>query len=243
MLYDKLRKINPSPFAAFIKVRDLEIISSSPERLVSKRGHICETRPIAGTRPRIKGRAESRRMRRELLTNEKEKAEHVMLVDLERNDLGRVCDWPSVNVDEMMTVEKYSHVIHIVSKITGFLRKDRDTFDLLAAMFPGGTITGCPKLRCMEIIDELEPAGRGLYTGSLGYIDDAGNMDFNIIIRTLIMNRGKGHLQVGAGIVHDSDPSREFQETLHKGEALIEALMQASGTRNGRKKPKKVSRL
>ncbi len=226
-LYDALRTINPSPFASFLKIRDLEIISCSPERLVSKRGQTCETRPIAGTRrkPSHGGLAA---VKKELLANEKERAEHIMLVDLERNDLGRVCEWSSVRVEEMMKVEAYSHVLHIVSKITGKLPKGKDALDLLLAMFPGGTVTGCPKIRCMEIIDELEPCARGLYTGSIGYVDFSGNMDMNIVIRTLVLKKDRGHLQVGAGIVYDSNPAREYEETLHKGEALAEALVQAA---------------
>lgn len=223
-LYGKLRKINPSPFASFLKIRDIEVISSSPERLVSKRGRQCETRPIAGTRPIKRQNKTLRSIKKDLLANPKERAEHIMLVDLERNDLGRVCDWRSVKVDEMMTLEKYSHVIHIVSKISGLLKPEYDALDLLAAMFPGGTITGCPKIRCMQIIDELEPGARGLYTGSIGYIDFCGNMDLNIVIRTLVFNKAQGNFQVGAGIVYDSDPEREYAETLHKGEALTEAL-------------------
>ncbi len=217
-LYDNLRKINPSPFASFLRAGDLSIISSSPERLVSKKGDLCETRPIAGTRPRKPG------LEKQLLQNPKERAEHVMLVDLERNDLGRVCDYRSVRVREMMGIEKYSHVIHIVSSITGKLSKGKDGLDLAAAMFPGGTITGCPKVRCMEIIDELEPVKRGLYTGSIGYFGFNGDMDLNIIIRTLVLHKNKGHLQVGAGIVYDSIPSKEYQETLHKAKAMMEAL-------------------
>ncbi len=151
-----------------------------------------------------------------------------MLVDLERNDLGRVCDYKSVRVEEMMGIEKYSHVFHIVSKITGKLSKGKDGWDLLKAMFPGGTVTGCPKVRCMEIIDELEPVRRGLYTGSIGYFGFNGDLDFNIVIRTLVLNKSKtGHLQVGAGIVYDSNPSREYEETLQKGEALVQALCEA----------------
>lgn len=221
-LYNALRKINPSPFSSFLKFGDLEILSSSPERLVSKRGRTCETRPIAGTRKKIKG------AHRELLSNEKERAEHIMLVDLERNDLGRVCDPPTVKVDEMMKIEKYSHVVHIVSKITGRLSKQKDALDLIRAMFPGGTITGCPKIRCMEIIDELEPKRRGVYTGSLGHMGFDGNLDLNIIIRTLVLQKGKGYFQVGAGIVHDSNPEREYEETLHKGEAMMSALVKAN---------------
>jgi len=227
-LYGKLRAINPSPFSCFLKTGDLEIVSSSPERLVQKKGRICETRPIAGTCP---ARGSSKRLgewRKNLLQNEKEKAEHLMLVDLERNDLGRVCDYRSVKVEEFMTLEKYSHVVHIVSKITGKLRKGKDALDVIKAMFPGGTITGCPKIRCMQIIDELEPVQRGAYTGSLGYIDLQGDMDLNIVIRTILLKKGRGHLQVGAGIVYDSDPEKEYEETLHKAEALVQALQEAS---------------
>jgi len=226
-LYGALRKINPSPFSVFFKSGSLEIVSSSPERLVSKRGELCEAKPIAGTRPR--GRGRERALRRELLTNEKERAEHLMLVDLERNDLGRVCRWPTVRVNEFMRVEKYSHVMHLVSRVTGRLRAGRDVWDLIQAMFPGGTITGCPKIRCMEIIDELEPETRGIYTGSIGYVDFNGDADLNIVIRTLVLKNQKGFYQTGAGIVHDSVPRREYEETLHKGQALLEALKKASG--------------
>jgi para-aminobenzoate synthetase component 1 len=227
-LYGKLRAINPSPFSCFLKTRDLEIVSSSPERLIRKKGRTCETRPIAGTCP---VRGSSRRLaewRKNLLQNEKEKAEHLMLVDLERNDLGRVCSYRSVKVKAFMTLEKYSHVVHIVSRITGKLKKNKDALDLIKAMFPGGTITGCPKIRCMQIIDELEPVRRGVYTGSLGYLDLYGNMDLNIVIRTILLRRGKGHLQVGAGIVYDSDPEKEYEETLHKAKALTQSLREAS---------------
>lgn len=225
-LYGRLRAINPSPFSCFLKAGGFEIVSSSPERLVRKRGRVCETRPIAGTCP-AGGPSGLARWRKELLRSEKEKAEHLMLVDLERNDLGRVCNYRSVKVEEFMTLEKYSHVVHIVSKITGRLQKGKDALDVIRALFPGGTITGCPKIRCMQIIDELEPVRRGVYTGSLGYIDLYGDMDLNIVIRTLVLRNGKGHLQVGAGIVHDSDPAKEYKETLHKAEALVQALRKA----------------
>ncbi|HPS37717.1 MAG TPA: anthranilate synthase component I family protein [Candidatus Omnitrophota bacterium] len=226
-LYGKLRAINPSPFSCFLKAGDLEIVSASPERLIRKKGRLCETRPIAGTCP---ARGASKRLaewRKNLLQNEKEKAEHLMLVDLERNDLGRVCDFRSVKVEEFMVLERYSHVVHIVSRVTGRLRRGKDAFDVIRAMFPGGTITGCPKIRCMQIIDELEPVGRGIYTGSLGHIDLQGDMDLNIVIRTILLKNGKGHLQVGAGIVYDSDPEKEYEETLHKAEALRQALREA----------------
>lgn len=228
-LYGKLRAINPSPFSCFLKAGDLEIVSASPERLVRKKSRRCETRPIAGTCP-VRGAAgKLAAWRKKLLQNEKEKAEHLMLVDLERNDLGRVCDYRSVNVDEFMTLERYSHVVHIVSKVTGRLQKGKDALDVVKALFPGGTITGCPKIRCMEIIDELEPVRRGIYTGSLGYIDLHGDMDLNIVIRTMLLKKGRGYLQVGAGIVHDSSPAKEYDETLHKAQALIQALSEASG--------------
>lgn len=227
-LYAALRGINPSPFASYFSWDDIQIISSSPERLVKKSGRYCETKPIAGTRPRPKDSRRVQALRRELLINIKECAEHIMLVDLERNDLGRVCDFKSIQVKELMKVKMYSHVMHLVSKITGRLRPDKDALDLLKAVFPGGTITGCPKIRCMEIIDELEPVQRGIYTGSIGYLDFKGDMDLNIVIRTLILRKNRGHLQVGAGIVYDSDPQCEYDETLHKGEALVEALVMAS---------------
>jgi para-aminobenzoate synthetase component 1 len=223
-LYKVLRNINPSPFSAYLDFGDLQLVSSSPERLVRLHEGIADTRPIAGTRRRGKDGSEMRALSAELLTNEKERAEHIMLLDLERNDLGRVCDYGTVRVDEMMAVEDYSHVIHIVSNIRGTLAPGRDAFDLVRAVFPGGTITGVPKVRCMEIIDELEPVARGPYTGSIGYIANTGDMDLNIIIRTFVVKNGTAHIQVGAGIVADSDPEREYIETLQKAEALKKAL-------------------
>jgi aminodeoxychorismate synthase component I len=223
-LYKVLREINPSPFAAYAEFGDMTVVSSSPERLIRLRGKTADTRPIAGTRRRGKNPGETRSLTAELLTNEKERAEHIMLLDLERNDLGRVCDYGSVHVDELMVVEDYSHVIHIVSNVSGELAAGRDGFDLVRAVFPGGTITGVPKVRCMEIIDELEPVARGAYTGSLGYIANTGDLDLNIIIRTVVIKNGTAHVQVGAGIVADSDPSREYFETLQKAEALVTAL-------------------
>lgn len=227
-IYERLRNINPSPFSSFIKIHGLEVASSSPERLVQKRGRLCETRPIAGTCPKSLNEKTLKAWREKLLGSSKERAEHLMLVDLERNDLGRVCEFRSVKVKEFMTLEKYSHVVHLVSSIAGKLRKEKDGLHLLAAMFPGGTITGCPKIRCMEIIDELESSRRGLYTGSIGYFAPNGGMDWNIVIRTLVFNEGRGSFQVGAGIVHDSDPEKEYLETLAKGEAMIQALAEAS---------------
>ncbi len=223
-IYCVLREVNPSPFACFIDFPEVKVVSSSPERLVRVAGDIVDTRPIAGTRPRGKDTPGDEAMRSELLLNEKERAEHIMLIDLERNDLGRVCDYGSVHTDELMVTEDYSHVIHIVSNVTGALAKGKDAFDVIRAAFPGGTITGVPKVRCMEIIDELEPVARGPYTGSAGYISYTGDMDLNIIIRTFVIKDEVAYVQVGAGIVADSDPEREYYETLHKAEALVKTL-------------------
>ena len=228
-LYGVLREINPSPFAAYLDLGDLQLVSSSPERLVRLSGSRADTRPIAGTRRRGRDFAETQELSAELLTNEKERAEHIMLLDLERNDLGKVCSYGTVEVDELMVIEDYSHVIHIVSNVRGELAPGRDCFDLIRAVFPGGTITGVPKVRCMEIIDELEPLARGPYTGSIGYISNAGDMDLNIIIRTFLIKDGKAHAQVGAGIVADSDPEREYLETLQKAEALRRSLAALAG--------------
>lgn len=223
-IYKILSKINPSPFAAYLNMGDYHILSSSPERLVKVNGNTVETRPIAGTRPRGVDAEGDRHMRAELLLDEKERAEHLMLIDLERNDLGKISDYSTVVVDELMTIEDYSHVIHIVSNIRGTIAKGRDCFDVIRAAFPGGTITGVPKVRCMEIIDELEPVARGPYTGSLGYISFTGAMDLNIIIRTFVIKDSTAYVQAGAGIVADSDPEREYYETLKKAEALIKTL-------------------
>ncbi len=227
-LYRRLRAVNPSPFACLLHFPELDIISSSPERLVSLRGKLAETRPIAGTRPRGYNPPEDRQLGEELLGHPKERAEHIMLLDLERNDLGKVCRSGSVQVDELMVLERYSHVTHIVSNVRGELRPDCGPFDLLRATFPGGTITGVPKKRCMEIIDELEPVGRGCYTGSAGYISACGNMDLNILIRSF--QRIGDHLsyQTGAGIVADSIPEQEWLECMAKGEALRKVLQEAT---------------
>jgi anthranilate/para-aminobenzoate synthase component I len=203
---------------------DYVIASSSPERLVRVSDNIVETRPIAGTRPRGMDAEGDSKMRAELLLNEKERAEHLMLIDLERNDLGRISDYSTVDVDELMITEEYSHVIHIVSNVKGTLADGMDCFDVIKATFPGGTITGVPKVRCMEIIDELEPVVRGPYTGSVGYISFTGDMDLNIIIRTFVIKDKVAYVQAGAGIVADSDPEREYYETLKKAEALIKTL-------------------
>ncbi|MBI1819116.1 MAG: anthranilate synthase component I family protein [Nitrospirae bacterium] len=224
LLYEKLRTINPAPFASFLDGGSFQVVSSSPERLVKLSQGWLSTRPIAGTRPRGKDRKEDDAMRISLITNEKERAEHMMLIDLERNDLGKISEYGSVKVDEMMTLENYSHVIHIVSNITGKLKKGYRWEDILKALFPGGTITGVPKKRAMEIIDELEPARRGPYTGSLGYISFSGELDFNILIRTLLIKDQQGYVQTGSGIVADSHPEKEYDETLQKAGALFKAV-------------------
>ena len=223
-IYKVLRHINPSPFAAFADFGSYSIVSSSPERLVTVKDRIIETRPIAGTRPRGQGVNEDALMRTQLLLNEKERAEHIMLIDLERNDMGRVAEFGSIKVDELMITEDYSHVMHIVSNIKGLLKNGKTCFDVIRAAFPGGTITGVPKVRCMEIIDELEPVARGPYTGSLGYIGFSGSMDLNIIIRSFVLKDKYAYVQAGAGIVADSDPEREYYETLKKAEALIKTI-------------------
>jgi aminodeoxychorismate synthase component I len=224
LAYGRVRALNPAPFSGLLRLDRSSLISSSPERLVRLSGRQADTRPIAGTRPRGDNAAADRRLADELRTNEKERAEHVMLVDLERNDLSRVCTYGSVRVDEFMTLEHYSHVHHLVSHVTGTLKDDATSFDLLKAVFPGGTITGVPKIRCMEIIEELEPVRRGAYTGSMGYLSWSGDLDFNIVIRTLVRTNGKAYLQVGAGIVADSDPAREYEETIHKAQAFLSAF-------------------
>ncbi len=223
-IYKILSKINPSPFAAYLDMGDYQIVSSSPERLLRFNENTVETRPIAGTRPRGNDAKGDLEMRTDLLLNEKERAEHLMLIDLERNDLGKISDYGSVCVDEFMITEDYSHVIHIVSNIKGTAAKSKDCFDAIRAAFPGGTITGVPKVRCMEIIDELEPVTRGPYTGSLGYISFTGAMDLNIIIRTFVIKDGIAYVQAGAGIVADSEPEKEYVETFKKAEALIRTL-------------------
>ncbi len=223
-LYGRLSAINPSPFAFYFDFGDFQLVSCSPERLVRLDGDFVETRPIAGTHPRGRDPVEDEKMRSGLILHPKERAEHIMIVDMARNDIGRVCVCGSVRPDELMVVEQYSHVFHIVSNVVGTLCRGRDAFDLLAATFPGASITGVPKIRCMEIIDELEPVRRGPYTGSLGWISYAGDMDLNIIIRTFVLKDGHAYIQVGGGVVADSEPEREYRETLSKAQALIEAL-------------------
>jgi len=223
-LYARLREVNPSSFFGILESGDFEIVSGSPERLLRLEGRSLDTRPIAGTRARGKDPAEDQALSLDLFLSEKERAEHVMLVDLERNDLGRVCEVGSVQVDEFMSLENYSHVKHITSNVRGTLREGLDAFDALKAFFPGGTITGAPKIRCMQIIDELETVPRGPYTGSLGYLSFTGDMDLNILIRSLVVRDGTAWLNVGAGIVADSDPKKEYHETLHKAKAVLEAV-------------------
>ncbi len=258
-IYRALQQINPSPFASYWQTPWGALISCSPERLVKLQGQEAETRPIAGTRSRGATPSQDQQQAQDLTQNAKENAEHIMLVDLERNDLGRVCDWGSVVVDELLTIERYSHVMHLVSNVKGSLRTDCNAVDLIRALFPGGTITGCPKVRCMEIIEELEPARRSLFYGSCGYLDQRGHLDLNILIRTLLTthsatspseqgaseqgasNQGaiaglstlsKVWGQVGAGIVADSDPEKEWHESLQKAKAQLAALNCVAGGDN-----------
>ncbi len=224
-VYDHLRRANPGPFAALATLPGGAVISSSPERLISRRGDRLNTRPIAGTRPRGTP-AEDEALKRELIGHPKERAEHVMLIDLERNDLGRVCRPGSVVVDELMVLETYQHVHHIVSSVSGEARDATRPGELLAAVFPGGTITGCPKVRCMEILAELEGEGRGPYTGALGYVNRDGSMDTNILIRTLFQQGRELLFRAGGGVVADSDPERELDETRAKARGLLAALGQ-----------------
>ena len=230
-IYRALQQINPSPFASYWQTPWGDIISCSPERLLRLQGRAAETRPIAGTRKRGATPEMDYSLEQELIANLKERAEHVMLVDLERNDLGRVCQWGSVRVSELLAIERYSHVMHIVSNVIGTLRPDCDAIDAIRAMFPGGTITGCPKVRCMEIVEELEPVRRNLFYGSCGYIDWRGNLDLNIFIRTLLYLNSPSDKerslvvgQVGAGIVADSIPEKEWEESLQKARAQLNAL-------------------
>lgn len=225
--YAQLRRANPSPFAGLFAGQGWAVASSSPERLVSVRGDLVETRPIAGTRARFEGDDDAARIR-ELIGHPKERAEHVMLIDLERNDLGRVCVPGSVEVDELMTVESYAHVHHIVSNVRGRLRADATPGETIRAVFPGGTITGCPKVRCMQIIAELEGVGRGAYTGAMGWLNRDGDLDLNILIRSGEIEGGALRFRTGAGIVADSDPQRELDETRAKARGMLRALGIAS---------------
>ncbi len=232
-LYRALRIVNPSPYLFFLQLGDLTLVGASPEVHVKARGREVTIRPIAGTRPRGKTADEDLALERDLLADEKEKAEHLMLVDLARNDIGRVCEPGSVRVSEFQAVERYSHVMHIVSNVQGRLAAGRTVFDLIAATFPAGTVSGAPKIRAMEIIDELEPTRRGPYAGLVGYFDYTGNFDSCITIRTALVKDGRITLQVGAGIVADSQPEQEYEETLNKARALLTALTVARGPRAG----------
>jgi anthranilate synthase component 1 len=222
-IYKSLKKANPAPFSALIHYQDFSIISSSPERLFSVNNDVLQTRPIAGTHPRGKG-SDDETLKDNLISNPKEIAEHVMLLDLERNDMGRVCEYGSVFVNEVMTLETYPYVHHIVSNIKGKLKKQAGIKDIIKALFPGGTITGCPKVRCMQIISELEQMPREAYTGSVGYLSQNGRMDFNILIRSFIHKDNKLSFRAGAGIVYDSIPEKELAETRHKAEGLIKVF-------------------
>ncbi|MEW6497632.1 MAG: chorismate-binding protein, partial [Cyanobacteriota bacterium] len=230
-IYRALQQINPSPFASYWQTPWGAMISCSPERLIQLSGRQVQTRPIAGTRKRGATSTQDEQLAQELMANTKERAEHIMLVDLERNDIGRVCEWGTVKVNELLTIERYSHVMHLVSNIIGTLSPKCDPIDLIRGVFPGGTITGCPKVRCMEIIEELEPVKRNLFYGSCGYLDWRGNLDLNILIRTLLYTHTSDSTsgatvwgQVGAGIVADSDPQKEWYESLQKAQAQLQAL-------------------
>jgi len=223
-IYRALRVVNPSPYMYYLRMGDSTILGSSPEMLVKVSGREVEYRPIAGTRPRGATEGEDKRLEEELRGDEKERAEHIMLVDLGRNDIGRVCEFSSVRPEEIMFVERYSHVMHLVSSIRGRLRPDADSYAALAACFPAGTLTGAPKVRAMEIIDELEPTRRGLYGGAVLYLDFSGNLNSCIVIRTVLFKGKRAYLQAGAGIVADSVPAREHQECLHKAQAILRAF-------------------
>jgi anthranilate synthase component 1 len=223
-VYRHLRNTNPAPYSAIIKHNNFSVVSSSPERLFCTDGERIETRPIAGTRPRGETARKDSDLQKELITNYKERAEHIMLIDLERNDLGRICKPGTIQVDEFMAMESYAHVHHIVSNVSGQLSTGMTPGKIIRAVFPGGTITGCPKVRCMEIISELERQPRGAYTGSIGYLNHSGNMDFNILIRSLTIQNQKTIFRAGAGIVADSVPEREVDETRAKAKGIIKAL-------------------
>ena len=228
-IYRALRTVNPSPYMFYLQLDDMQVVGASPEMLVRVSGRKLEYRPIAGTHKRGASAAEDEQLIAKLRNDEKERAEHVMLVDLGRNDLGRVSEYGSVKVRDLMYVEKYSHVMHLVSALEGELRGDLDALDALAACFPAGTLSGAPKVRAMEIIEELEPVRRGIYGGSVLYADYAGNLDSCIAIRTMVLHGKRAYLQAGAGIVADSDPESEYQECMNKASALLRACESASG--------------
>jgi len=235
-IYRALRVVNPSPYMYFLRLGDAAVVGSSPEMLVKIQGREAFYRPIAGTRPRGRDEREDQRLEAELAADPKERAEHIMLVDLGRNDLGRVCEYGSVRVEKLMFIERYSHVMHLVSSLRGQLRPEVDCFDALMACFPAGTVSGAPKVRAMEIIDELEPTRRGIYAGGILYLDFSGNLDSCIAIRTLVAKGDRAYVQAGGGVVADSVPEREFQETVNKSRALLAALELAHKRRDkGRK--------
>jgi anthranilate synthase component 1 len=228
-IYRALRVVNPSPYMYFLRLGEVSIVGSSPEMLVKVQGRDAFYRPIAGTMPRGRDEEEDRQLEARMLADPKERAEHIMLVDLGRNDLGRVCEYGTVQVEKLMFVERYSHVMHIVSSLRGRLRPEVDCFDALMACFPAGTLSGAPKVRAMEIIDELEPTRRGIYGGAILYLDFSGNLDSCIAIRTMAVKNGTAYWQAGGGVVADSVPEREFQESVNKGKALLRALETANG--------------
>jgi anthranilate synthase component I len=233
-VYRQLRALNPSPYLFYLQLNDVAVVGSSPEMLVKVQGRDVFYRPIAGTRRRGKDESEDQRLEREMLASEKERAEHIMLVDLGRNDLGRVCEYGTVKVEKLLTVERYSHVMHIVSSLRGRLREDVDCFDALMACFPAGTVSGAPKVRAMEIIEELERTRRGIYAGGILYLDFAGNLDSCIALRTMVVKNGVAYVQAGGGIVADSTPEGEYQESVNKSKALVTALEAATrGNRAG----------
>jgi anthranilate synthase component 1 len=234
-VYRELRALNPSPYLLYLQMNDIYIVGSSPEMLVKVQGREVFYRPIAGTRWRGKDEAEDQRLERELLASEKERAEHIMLVDLGRNDLGRVCDYGTVRPEKLLTVERYSHVMHLVSSLRGRLREDVDCFDALMACFPAGTVSGAPKVRAMEIVEELERTRRGIYAGGILYLDFAGNLDSCIALRTMVVKNGVAYVQAGGGIVADSIPESEYQESVNKAKALLAALEAANRGKRSRK--------
>jgi anthranilate synthase component I len=234
-VYRELRVLNPSPYMFYLQMNDVFIVGSSPEMLVKVQGRDVFYRPIAGTLPRGKDEAEDQLNEKKMLASEKERAEHIMLVDLGRNDLGRVCEYGTVKVEQLLTVERFSHVMHLVSSLRGRLREDVDCFDALMACFPAGTVSGAPKVRAMEIIEELERTRRGIYAGGVLYLDFAGNLDSCIALRTMVIKNGVAHVQAGGGIVADSTPEGEFQETINKSRALLTALEAAHRVRQHRK--------
>ena len=228
-IYRALRSINPSPYMFFLDFKDFHIIGASPEILVRVEDGMVMTRPLAGTRPRGKTPDEDNKLEQELKTDEKERAEHIMLVDLGRNDIGHVSQPGTVEVSELMQVERYSHVMHLVTHVQGRLRHDLSAIDALSACFPAGTVSGAPKIRAMQIIAEIEPEKRGPYAGAVGYFSFSGNMDMAIAIRTMVVSKGIAYTQAGCGIVYDSVPEREYEETMSKARALLKAVRQAEG--------------